>query len=52
MSWKNKTCDTCEYRLDQWCRRFPESVMVEWFSTDPSVGRTVQPACGEYKEAK
>ena len=51
MSWKDKTCEKCVYRVLEWCRRFPFGVR----KSEPYEIEDIKPikysdACAEYKE--
>jgi hypothetical protein len=47
--WKDKTCEKCEYVVEQWCRRFPLGIAVLWSETGEDKSQYKQ-ACAEYHE--
>ena len=55
MSWKDKTCETCEYEINEFCRRFPPAYSERYIYYPCvrnmfSAGNEVwQKACAEYK---
>lgn len=61
MDWKDKTCEKCEYRGDDSCRRFPPNLPSEIYILKnriyPQIRMQIrmnetfyQNACAEYKE--
>jgi hypothetical protein len=55
-NWKDKTCEKCDYRVDEKCRRFPpyaddysEIFPTVFYETYPK-GKEYTRACAEYKE--
>jgi len=54
-----QTCETCRYRLDRGCRRYPPQrgfwgLLVQGFGVPNSEFPDIKPDqwCGEYQEAK
>ena len=54
-SWKNKTCEDCEYRDGDRCRRLPPFIKPEfvrfnaWYPQVRQDGKLSQVACAEYR---
>lgn len=60
MDWKNKTCETCVYRIGTECHRFPHSANFGTWEARPKVSkrscgtgiRLFAKACAEYVRTK
>ena len=56
--WKNKTCETCNYRVDRVCRKYPPTnVEIYWYKSYPEIQSNESlaeveflPACSEYEK--
>lgn len=53
MTWKDKTCEKCKYRVGDKCKRFPPSlrgIVIHGENVDYPVARMYDLACAEYTE--
>lgn len=57
MCWQEKTCENCQYRIEEVCRRFPPTIENDMTKILNKIYPQVrmgkygyQRACGEFKE--
>ena len=58
MDWKDKTCEKCQYQVDDFCRRLPPThvmtvypkVHFEVYTLGTLTGMEWEKACAEYRE--
>jgi hypothetical protein len=55
MSWKKKTCATCEFQIEGYCRKNPPSKHYPYLCDYPRVyfnKKDCNEACSQYQEKK
>lgn len=51
-NWKDQTCETCQYRVDEWCKQGPHATIVSFspHSDDANQNWQFLDACGQYEQ--